>query len=733
MKRARLTYLTASLAPINIWRYGYTSKRSIKQIDITKNSSDQQELQLNTSINIIYNKNIAQNYSFCKMLGFNLHYQIKKLINAKRILLLFSILPGFISNNIMAADRVYIDTNSSNSFMSSQALIKLNSLDSAYKFKTVKQIKLPNGKIKIKQTQLYNNIPVWNNNIIREQNNNSFVLNNNIKGSYLINIEQDINSTTPNISEDVALNKAIYNFNENYNLINNIKPQNINIKLIIKSYDNIAKLVYVVDYFIDDVSLDKPKRPYSIIDAKTGAVLESWDGLTSQNYVNATGPGGNGKTGKYYYGTDYGYLTVREENGECYMDSPNVKTYDYQNDPDYGGRGAGGVLHKFSCSENTYKEINGAYSPINDAHYFGNIVYDMYKSWYDASPLTHELILKAHYKTNHNNAYWTGSVMLFGDGDGYRTYPFVSLDVVGHEVSHGFTQQNSDLVYQNQSGGMNESFSDIAGEATQYFMNKDKPESERNDWLVGPEIFRADNALRYFADPTRDNYSIDHVDNYDPYNNEVHSTSGIFNKAFYTLAVKQGWGLRQAFDAFVLANKVYWTQNSTFDEGGCGVKNAAADLGLEFNDVIAAFKVVGVDATCGISEPDPNPNPDPTPDPDPTPTPDPDHDPNGAEKLTSGQYVNNLSAWPGETKLFYIDVPVSATNSLATYLSGNLLGPNMKVAYNRVPSSSDYDCSSIGGDYGSPCVIYRPKQGRYYIEVSSVIGFFGVNLWSMYL
>jgi Zn-dependent metalloprotease len=55
--------------------------------------------------------------------------------------------------------------------------------------------------------------------------------------------------------------------------------------------------------------------------------------------------------------------------------------------------------------------------------------------------------------------------------DGYtRFYPLVSLDVTAHEVSHGFTEQNSRLIYSGQSGGMNEAFSDISGEAAEYFM-----------------------------------------------------------------------------------------------------------------------------------------------------------------------------------------------------------------------------------------------------------------------
>ena len=75
---------------------------------------------------------------------------------------------------------------------------------------------------------------------------------------------------------------------------------------------------------------------------------------------------------------------------------------------------------------------------------------------------------QVHYSNSFENAFWNGQQMTFGDGRN-RFYPLVSLDVTAHEVSHGFTEQNSGLVYRNQSGGMNEAFSDMAGEAAEYY------------------------------------------------------------------------------------------------------------------------------------------------------------------------------------------------------------------------------------------------------------------------
>ena len=89
--------------------------------------------------------------------------------------------------------------------------------------------------------------------------------------------------------------------------------------------------------------------------------------------------------------------------------------------------------------------------------------------------------------------------MNFGDGASYF-YPLTSLDVTSHEISHGFTEQNSNLQYSGQSGGMNEAFSDMAGEAAEYF------DRGHNDWLVGAEIIKNGTALRWMCTPTQDGH-----------------------------------------------------------------------------------------------------------------------------------------------------------------------------------------------------------------------------------
>ncbi len=341
-----------------------------------------------------------------------------------------------------------------------------------------------------------------------------------------------------------------------------------------------AMLTYNAGFYYQSDEGDVGKPVY-FVDPETLKVYFQYDDL--QHY-QASGPGGNIKTGRYEYGSNgLAYMNVTESNGTCTMVNSNVKTVNLNHGY------SGSTAFSFTCPTNTHKEINGAYSPLNDAHFFGGTVFDMYRDWYNTAPLTFQLLMRVHYGRNYENAFWNGSSMTFGDGYS-RFHPLVSLDVVSHEVSHGFTDQNSDLIYSGQSGGINEAFSDMAGEAAEYFLHGS------NDWLVGADIFKGNGSLRYFEDPTRDGRSIGHASNY--YNGmDVHYSSGVFNRAFYLLANSPNWNVRKAFDVFVDANRNYWTPSTNFEQGACGAMNAADDRNYDIIAVASAFNQVGVN--CG--------------------------------------------------------------------------------------------------------------------------------------
>ncbi|MFE0580897.1 M4 family metallopeptidase [Streptomyces sp. NPDC058874] len=158
-----------------------------------------------------------------------------------------------------------------------------------------------------------------------------------------------------------------------------------------------------------------------------------------------------------------------------------------------------------------------------------------------------------HYGEDYNNAFWDGQRMVFGDGDGDLFLDFtVSVDVIGHELTHGVTQYTANLRYRGQSGALNESMSDVFGSLIkQYSLEQAADEA---DWLIGagllgPSVTGV--ALRSMKAPgtaydddelgkdpqpaTMDDYVNTHSDN-----GGVHINSGIPNHAFYIAATELG-------------------------------------------------------------------------------------------------------------------------------------------------------------------------------------------------
>lgn len=428
-----------------------------------------------------------------------------------------------------------------------------------------------NGLKVTRHQQLHKGVPVWNEAIVEhvEKNGKGY-----LKGSKLSDLDNDLPSVKTIFSKADALIQA-------KTQAQIFETENDEATLYVRMGDNgVAHMVYVVSF--NATNTDEPRRPFYMLDANTGVVVSKWEGIHTATI--GTGPGGNAKTGQYEFGVKYGNLDVTQSGSTCSLNNANVATYNLNSKTR-----APSSPHSFTCPRNTVKAINGAYSPMNDAHYFGGVVFNMYQSWIGVRPISQKLIMNVHYQRNYENAYWNGSAMFFGDG-ATTFYPLVSLDVTSHEVSHGFTEQNSGLVYSGMSGGMNEAFSDMAGEAAEFYMKGS------NDFLVGADIFKGSGALRYMANPPQDGRSIDNASKYTS-TLDVHYSSGVYNKAFYLLATKSGWNVQKAFQVMADANRLYWTPNSTFNQGACGVEQAAVNRGYTKADVTSAFSTVGVTCT----------------------------------------------------------------------------------------------------------------------------------------
>ncbi len=442
-----------------------------------------------------------------------------------------------------------------------------------------------NGVTHQRLQQSYKGIPVWGKQTIVSFDRSGQVVN--LHGDIVLDIERDVQGIPANLNPQGALRKMQKNHkNQDLGAVWNFRNETYGTYIVVNK-KNQAQLCYVVSFFAD-TDCGNPSRPVFFINVKNGKVIDSFDSLTYA--YDGTGPGGNQKIGQYTYGTTYGKFGVAINGSTCTMNYADCKTVDLNHGT------SGTTPFSYTCYNNTHESINGGYCPMNDAQFFGQQIYNMYQAWYSLPVLPFQLMMRCHYSNNYENAFWDGSSMTFGDG--YSTfYPLVCLDVSAHEVSHGFTENHSGLIYSSQSGGINESYSDLAGEAAKYYMRGN------NDFMCGYDIFKAaGEALRYLYNPPLDGMSIDNVSEY--YEGlDVHYSSGIFNKAFYVIATYSGWTTRMAFDIFTKANTDYWVPSSTFVQGAQGVQSAAADYGYSCAAVQAGFANVGITLTCSGGAP----------------------------------------------------------------------------------------------------------------------------------
>ncbi|NOK19412.1 M4 family metallopeptidase [Corallococcus carmarthensis] len=410
-------------------------------------------------------------------------------------------------------------------------------------------------------------------------------------------------------------------------------------KVIVKGKDGQYHAAFHVT--LTDTSVSNGKDPRSMnyfIDANTGESLKQYNTIShldrTTNAKRAEGtpttptkpttpttpttPGG--ATGRVaddqtMYSGKVDIQTTKNKDGTFSLDDKTrgkgIVTYDAKNAENASGT-TGFTDKNDVWGEKT--DPSRAATAV-DAHYGAEMTYDFYKEVLGRDSIDgkgEKLVSYVHTDVNLVNAFWDGEKMQYGDGDGKDSGPLTTLDIAGHEITHGLTERTAGLEYEGESGGLNESFSDIMGTGVEWFASQ-KNKAVKFDWAVGEDAWTPKNgdstdALRYMNDPTSDGYSIDNYKDFAK-NPEVHGSSGIANNAFFLLTeggknktsgieVKDGIGMDKSLKIFGRALTTYMTPQTNFSQARAATIKAATDLygkdSTEAKKVAEAWTAVGV-------------------------------------------------------------------------------------------------------------------------------------------
>ncbi|MFI9766009.1 M4 family metallopeptidase [Streptomyces sp. NPDC052415] len=390
-------------------------------------------------------------------------------------------------------------------------------------------------------------------------------------------------------------------------------------RLVVDALHGAPRLAWQTDVLAKD-SLGNPVGRTVLTDARTGDQIDAWDTLETV--------GGDGKS--LYSGTVPLDTTL---SGSAYQlkDASRGGTYT----GDAGGQSDLCLLGTICLSRapaTVFTDADNHWgtgastdraSAAVDAQYGTDMTWDYFKGVHGRNGIAGDgkgSYNRVHYGTRYNNAFWDDSCfcMTYGDGDGTNLGPLVSLDVAGHEMSHGVTSKTAALTYSGESGGLNEATSDVFGTLVEFHaVNSADP----GDWLIGERIVRdgfGKEALRYMDKPSRDGSS---VDCWSPATAglDVHYSSGVGNHFAYLLAEGSGpktingtvhnsptcdgssvTGIgRDALGAiWYRALTVYMTSSTNYAGARTATLNAAKDLygagSSEVAAVAAAWSAVNV-------------------------------------------------------------------------------------------------------------------------------------------
>lgn len=360
-----------------------------------------------------------------------------------------------------------------------------------------------------------------------------------------------------------------------------------------ESLANVIQEDVVLSFYADQITVEVvPTLCYLLLNDEGFLVYRTQVAYVDTKEANIT------KRTKLYVDAATGHLLF---NSPLWMDARNRAVYNANSRTSLPGtltRSEGGA-------KSNDQMVNAAYDN-------SGICYDFYKATFNRDSIDNrggKLISTVHYSSKYNNAFWDGTQMVYGDGDGVIFYDFAGdLSVVCHELTHAVTTYTANLRYSQESGALNEGMSDIMGAASCVYRDGG---ITGTTWLLGHDCYLDGDALRYMNNPILDGSS------YDWYptrykgtsdNGGVHWNSGIANLAFVLMTQggvhpqqkSTNWveeiGIQKSQQIMYSALVNYMTASTTFAQARAATETAAKALytTTEVTTVSAAWKAVGV-------------------------------------------------------------------------------------------------------------------------------------------
>lgn len=595
---------------------------------------------------------------------------MKKLFVVLAIIVSALITVGIVSKHANASKAVF-STGSQDEL----ALAKAKSLDilrdqstrrlignpDEFEVQKVEIDKLGMAHTRVRQT--VNGVPVWEGEAIVHLNRDGSLatITDDLKEGIAIN-------TSPNLAREDAVRDA----NQMYSGTAKIsdKPK---VDMYIFRGEDRDHLVYRVETPHIDGS-DASDVPVIFVDAQTGEKVFEYNNLqtgTGSSLYSGTISINTSQSGSTYYMED-----LARKQGTFNMNSTGNEN-----------TGSGGTQSRFTDTDDNWNSTIQRAGV--DAHHGAATTYDFYLNVLGRNGIDGSggpgvttaaangsislITSRVHFGSSgaYNNAFWYNNMMSYGDGDGSTFTPLTTIDICGHEMTHGVTERTANLTYSKESGALNESWSDIMGSMVELYA--DGGVVSGDTWKIGEDAYTpgtSGDALRRMDNPNAvgdpDHYSLRlYPGSCTPssFNDNcgVHTNSSISNHAYYLIAnggtnrvsgiAVTGIGETAAEQIFYRALVTYMSSGTNFAGARTATLNAATDLygsaSPQYNGVAMGWCAVGV-GTCPSGTPTPTPTPTATPTVTPTPTPTVTPTPTptpGGEVIVNGGFEGSFSPW----------------------------------------------------------------------------------------